>query len=62
MTPLKSILDKSFAYIPSTATAVQATWRRYGWRPLSDEEREKRSRVTRTADGRVVQLKSAQSA
>jgi len=62
MTPLKSILDKSFAYIPSTATAVEATWRRYGWRPLSDEEREKRSRATRSADARVVQLKSAQGA
>jgi hypothetical protein len=61
MTPLKSILDKSFAYIPSTATAVEATWRRYGWRPLSDEERKRRSHAVRSADGRVVQLKSAES-
>jgi hypothetical protein len=39
MKPSKSILDESFSYVPSTTTDVGATWRRFGWRPMSDEER-----------------------
>jgi hypothetical protein len=33
MKPSKSILDRSFVYVPSTATSVDQTWRRFGWRP-----------------------------
>jgi hypothetical protein len=42
MKPSKSILDESFAYVPSTTTDVGATWRRFGWQPISDEERRRR--------------------
>ena len=39
MQPSKSILDSSFNYVPSAATAVEQTWRRFGWRPISEEGR-----------------------
>ena len=42
MKPSKSILDESFAYVPSTTTDVGATWRRFGWQPTTDEERRRR--------------------
>jgi hypothetical protein len=38
MKPFKSILDRSFIYVPSTATSVDQTWRRFGWRPTTKEE------------------------
>jgi hypothetical protein len=37
MKPFKSILDRSFNYVPSTATSVDQTWRRFGWRPTNEE-------------------------
>ena len=37
MQPSKSILDRSFVYVPSTTTSVDQTWRRFGWRPLSEQ-------------------------
>lgn len=40
MTP--SILDESFRYVPAAATSVADTWRRFGWRPITDEERRAR--------------------
>ena len=39
MKPSKSILDRSFTYVPSAATAIEQTWRRFGWRPISEEGR-----------------------
>src|SRR5215471_3797670 len=36
MKPSKSILDNSFNYVPSAATAVEKTWRRFGWRPIAE--------------------------
>jgi len=36
--PFKSILDRSFIYVPSTATSVDQTWRRFGWRPTTQGE------------------------
>jgi hypothetical protein len=33
MKPSRSILDESFQYVPSVATSVADTWRRFGWRP-----------------------------
>jgi hypothetical protein len=37
MKPFKSILDRSFVYVPAAATSVDQTWRRYGWRPVHEE-------------------------
>ena len=37
--PPVSVLDKAFRYTPSGSTSVEATWRRYGWKPVSDEEK-----------------------
>jgi hypothetical protein len=34
MKPRISILDRAFAYRPSYATAIDDTWRRFGWRPV----------------------------
>ena len=40
----RSILDPAFRYVPSFATSVAATWRRFGWRPTTDEDRRTRRR------------------
>jgi hypothetical protein len=42
MRPRKSILDPSFRYVPSVATSVVSTWRRFGWRPTTPDERDRR--------------------
>ncbi len=34
MKPSLSILDRAFVYRPSYATAIDDTWRRFGWRPV----------------------------
>jgi hypothetical protein len=44
MRPLPSILDPSFRYVPSDVTSVEATWRRAGWRPTTEDERRARQR------------------
>jgi hypothetical protein len=60
MKPSKSILDESFSYIPSTTTSVEATWRRYGWQPTTDEERRKRRNAAAGESGKAdVGLKLA---
>jgi hypothetical protein len=46
MKPAHSILDDSFRYVPAMATSVAETWRRFGWRPTSEEERKRRRRPT----------------
>jgi hypothetical protein len=46
MKPIRSILDPSFRYVPSVATSVASTWRRAGWRPMTDEERRARRQPT----------------
>lgn len=40
--PARLILDESFRYVPAVATSVAETWRRFGWRPTTDEERRTR--------------------
>ena len=44
MKPAHSILDDSFRYVPASATSVAETWRRFGWRPTTDEEQQRRRR------------------
>jgi hypothetical protein len=48
MRPSYSLLHPSFRYVPAVATSVAETWRRFGWRPTTDEERRRRrhARVT----------------
>jgi hypothetical protein len=57
MKPANSILDQSFRYVPSMSTSVAETWRRFGWRPMSDEDR-KRRRVTMTHKWRTPWLET----
>ncbi len=45
MKPAHSILDDSFRYVPAIATSVAETWRRFGWRPTTDEDRKRRRRL-----------------
>jgi hypothetical protein len=63
MKPTKSILDESFTYTPAAFTAVDATWRRYGWQPVTEQDRKnRRRRPAPAADSRVVALKALRSA
>src|SRR5438309_9484987 len=55
---MRSILDPAFRYVPSFATSVAATWRRFGWRPTTDEDRKTRGRpdmeLVSTVSGQVM--------
>jgi hypothetical protein len=39
MRPSRSILDHEFRYVPSVATSVAETWKRFGWRPMTETKR-----------------------
>jgi len=41
MKPTHSILSNSFRYVPAMATSVSDTWSRFGWRPTSQERRQR---------------------
>jgi hypothetical protein len=45
------LLDPRFKYIPAARTDVAATWRRFGFKPMTDAER--RSRKLRSGDSTV---------
>ena len=47
MKPSKSILSESFTYVPSGTTAVDETWRRFGWQPSTNKDR----RIRRVVPG-----------
>ena len=58
MKPSKSILDKSFAYTAAAATAVENTWRRFGWQPVTEQERKNRLHNGLSAnDASVAEMK-----
>jgi hypothetical protein len=39
MKPDRSILHRSFRYVPAVSTSVADTWRRFGWRPAKETSR-----------------------
>ena len=39
------LLDPRFRYVPAAKTDVLATWRRFGFRPVTDSERRARQRA-----------------
>jgi hypothetical protein len=52
MKPSKSILSESFTYVPSATTAVDATWRRFGWQPITNRDRRIRRIVPGDGQGK----------
>ena len=49
-----SILDDSFCYVPAIATSVAETWRRFGWRPTTEEERKRRRKRITAQTSQVI--------
>ena len=52
MKPSKSILSESFNYVPASTTSVDATWRRFGWQPITDKDRRIRRIVSGDGQGK----------
>jgi hypothetical protein len=50
------LLDPRFHYVPVAQTDVLATWRRFGYRPMTDCERRARQRAAAPANERVGTL------
>jgi hypothetical protein len=57
--PPVSILDRTFKYVPSTATSIAETWRRFGWQPTTERERQMRPRLTAEAPARDYMTRRA---
>ena len=49
-----SLLDPRFKYIPASSTDVAGTWRRFGFKPVTDEER--RARLLRGQPQEAVRV------
>lgn len=43
------LLDPRFKYVPSSATDITATWRKFGFKPTTESER--RARLRKEAPG-----------
>ena len=59
------LLDARFKYTPSTSTNIVSTWKRYGYKPTTDAERQARQRRAMglpPKDASVVQLDGAKRA
>lgn len=60
------LLDARFKYTPSTSTNIVATWKRHGYKPTTDAERQARQRralgLPASDGGSVVQFDGAQRA
>jgi hypothetical protein len=48
------LLNPRFRYVPAAKTDVLETWRRFGFRPMSDSERRARQRGAAPEDLRAV--------
>ena len=57
------LLDARFKYTPSTNTNIVSTWKRHGYKPTTEAERQARQRRAMggatTKEGSVVQLDGA---
>ena len=51
MKPSHSILDSGFNYVPSHATSVADTWRRFGWMPAAERQPATRIQLSIAASG-----------
>lgn len=54
--------DPRFKYIPASKTDITTTWRRFGFRPTTDNERRKRQRGGLAAGAGTRELGSADAA
>jgi hypothetical protein len=56
------LLDARFKYTPSTSTNIVTTWKRHGYKPTTEAERQARQRRAfgeATKEGSVVQIDGA---
>jgi hypothetical protein len=56
------LLDARFKYTPSTSTNIVSTWKRHGYKPTTEAERQARQRRAlgdATKEGSVVQIEGA---
>jgi hypothetical protein len=59
------LLDAKFKYTPSASTNIVTTWKRHGYKPTTEAERQARQRRAvglAPKDGSVVQLDGAKRA
>jgi hypothetical protein len=52
---MKSILDRSFPYVPAASTDVATTWERYGFSAQANAERRARLRSAANSQDDVVE-------
>lgn len=50
MQPTWRLTDQDADYTPSVKTNVQETWKRFGWVPTTEEERQDRQRKASNED------------